>query len=334
MTDLVGKKILFICPRFFGYEREIESELLKLGAIVDFFDDRPFTASIYKIFNRINFKFFIRRRIRKYYDSILVKSDAEKYDLLFLVNPETVPFYFIKSIKNSCPGIRTVLYMWDSIKNRKNTTKLIEHCDKVASFDKEDAVNNRKVDFLPLFFTPNYDVRNYNCKESIAACYNAAFIGTAHSDRYAFVNKITAEFPSTQRNNFLFFYCPSRLLFFMKKFFSSEMKGLSFNQISFDSISSKQISDILMRSAFVIDLEHPKQNGLTMRTIEMMGLQKKLITANKNVVDYDFYNPNNICVVDRVNPKMDMQFLLSEFESIDPVVLNKYTLNSWLKNLL
>jgi len=334
MKYFAGKKILFICPSFFGYEKEIKNQLLKLGAVVDFYDERPFSSSIYKIFNRINFKFFIYRKIRKYYDFILTKADAEKYDLLFVVNPETIPLDFIQRIKSSCPSIRTVLYMWDSIKNKKNVANLIDEFDKVATFDKTDTVNNSNINFLPLFFTPNYDIRNYIDSNSIITHYNAAFIGTAHSDRYVFVNKLMTQFSSSPLSNFLFFYCPSKLLFFMKKCLSNEMRGLSFNQISFNSMSSTQITEILMRSTFVIDVEHPNQNGLTMRTIEVMGLQKKLITTNKNVVNYDFYNSNNICVVDRKNPKIEEHFLLSKFESIDPIILNKYSLESWLKNLL
>lgn len=334
MKNLVGSKILFICPRFFGYEQEIERELVKLGAAVDFYDERPFSASIYKIFNRINFKFFIRKKICKYYDSILAKADVEKYDVLFVINPETIPLNFIQRIKSSCPNIRTVLYMWDSIENKKNAVSLINEFDKVATFDKADSINNINIEFLPLFFTRNYDVTNYSTRKSNMARYNAVFIGTAHSDRYTFVNKIITQFSSASLGNFLFFYCPSKLLFFIKKCLSREMAGLSLNQISFESMSSEQIAEVLMHTTFVIDIEHPKQNGLTMRTIEMMGLQKKLITTNKNVIDYDFYNPKNICVVDRQNPKIDDQFLLSEFEPIEPRVMNKYSIDNWLKSLI
>ena len=207
MNDLAGKSILFICPRFFGYEREIENELIQLGAVVDFYDERPFSSSIYKIFNRINFKLFIRRKICKYYDSILAKADTEKYDLLLVVNPETIPLDFIQRIKKSCPSIHTVLYMWDSIRNKKNAANLIDAFDKVATFDKTDTINNSNVNFLPLFFTRKYDIRNYSASDSIITHYNAAFIGTAHSDRYAFVNKVMAQFSSVSlSSNFLFFY--------------------------------------------------------------------------------------------------------------------------------
>ncbi|MGE6189334.1 hypothetical protein ACLHZ7_21910, partial [Aeromonas salmonicida] len=63
MNDFAGKKILFICPRFFGYEREIERELINLGAKVDYYNERPFESSVAKILNRINFKAVIKKSI-------------------------------------------------------------------------------------------------------------------------------------------------------------------------------------------------------------------------------------------------------------------------------
>ena len=35
-----------------------------------------------------------------------------------------------------------------------------------------------------------------------------------------------------------------------------------------------------------------------MRTIEMLGALK-MITTNAEIQNYDFYHPNNICIVDR-----------------------------------
>ncbi len=99
-------------------------------------------------------------------------------------------------------------------------------------------------------------------------------------------------------------------------------------------MATKDIISILHDTNFVIDVEHPNQQGLTMRTIEMLGLQKKLITTNKSIVDYDFYHPNNICVVDRQNPVVDAGFLQSDYFYIDKTIRNKYSLKSWLLNLL
>lgn len=334
MNELAGKKVLFICPSFFGYEKEIEAELRLLGTTVDFYDERPFRSSILKIINRLNFKKLIRKKIEHHYNSILAMADIKKYDILFVVNPETMSVDFIKNIKKVCCNIRTVLYLWDSIKNKKNAVPLIEEFERVFTFDKNDVKINNKIEFLPLFYTNTYDRRNYSNNCESEQSHHAAFIGTAHSDRFNLVRKILEQLPVSPLKGFVFLYCPSKLLYFLKKTFSNELKGVSYSDISFKSMDSKSIASVLLNSLFVIDIEHPNQHGLTMRTIEVLGMQKKLITTNKNIVEYDFYNPKNIFIIDRFKPSLGEDFLYSKFEPTDITILDKYSLRNWLKLLL
>ena len=46
----------------------------------------------------------------------------------------------------------------------------------------------------------------------------------------------------------------------------------------------------------LIDLKLESHNGLSFRFYESLYFQKKLITNNKDVVNYDFYNSNNILI--------------------------------------
>ena len=68
-----------------------------------------------------------------------------------------------------------------------------------------------------------------------------------------------------------------------------------------------------------------------MRSIEMLGAERKLITTNAAIKEYDFYNPNNICVIDRNNPVIDKQFLSIPYESVSPELYHKYSLDGWLE---
>lgn len=330
MKDLAGKKVLFICPRFFGYEREIELELINLGAKVDYFNERPFESSIAKILNRLNFKAAIKKSIEYHYSNIIQKSASVHYDYLFVVAPETMTTDFIKDIKAHNKKIKTVLYLWDSIKNKKNALDLIGYFDKVLTFDKTDSLINSKVGFLPLFYIDAYSQKSNQSRD----IYQLAFIGTAHSGRYNLVKKIIDNLGVKKHKNYLFFFSPSKLLFFLKKILTNELNGISFKDISFNSMTSKEIISILADTNVVIDIEHPSQNGLTMRTIEMLGMQKKIITTNKNVAEYDFYNKNNILIVDRNNPQVDPEFIHSKYQHVDKEIIEKYSISTWLITLL
>ncbi|MGR6503003.1 hypothetical protein [Shewanella sp. Koi 1] len=330
MNVLAGKKVLFICPRFFGYEQEIELELIRLGAQVDFYDERPFTSSIAKVFNRLNFKTLIKRQIKDYYSDILQQAENVKYDFLFVIAPETMGADFLMDFKSNNDKVKTILYLWDSIENKKNALNLIQHFDKVVTFDKNDSIIDGKITFLPLFYIEAYGKYHRDISK---LSYDLAFIGTAHSGRYGIVKRIIGNIKKESVNTFLFFFSPSKLLFLLKKVFTSELEGISINDISFKPMAFKELINVLGDSRIVIDIEHPKQNGLTMRTIEMLGMQKKLITTNKNVIEYDFYNPQNILVVDREDLSIDASFLHSEYQPVDATIREKYSLSAWLLNL-
>src|SRR5437879_12342118 len=84
-----GKRILFIAPKFFGYEKEIKSRLESLGAHVDFYDDRPSNSAFSKIAIRL-MPMLQRRRIRDYFSAI-VESSAVDYDFVFIIKMECMP---------------------------------------------------------------------------------------------------------------------------------------------------------------------------------------------------------------------------------------------------
>jgi len=69
MKDSEQRKILFISPAFFGYEKEIRTELLKRGDEVDFFDERPKNTTITKALIRVNPK-LISKITRQYYRKV------------------------------------------------------------------------------------------------------------------------------------------------------------------------------------------------------------------------------------------------------------------------
>ena len=45
----------------------------------------------------------------------------------------------------------------------------------------------------------------------------------------------------------------------------------------------------------VLDIEHPKQVGLTMRTFEVLASGRKLITTNRSIINHEFYDPLRMC---------------------------------------
>ena len=98
-------------------------------------------------------------------------------------------------------------------------------------------------------------------------------------------------------------------------------------------MDARQIKEIYRNSNCILDVEHQRQRGLTMRTIELVGMQKKIITTNASVTEYDFYNPSNICVIDRENPVVEESFWGKAYEPIREEILRRYALESFVKEI-
>lgn len=324
MQNLSGKSVLFFCPTFFNYEKEIQGALERLGADVVWFDDRPSNNVYSKALIRIN-KNFLKNKINNYYDSILEKLAGKKLDYLFFVNPESISLESLSRLKKAFPEAKCILYMWDSFKNRKQNLELLPLFTSKFTFDPHDA-EKYDLKLRALFYTGAY--RN---KEAGNIEFDFLFVGTAHSDRYIFVKKLIAA--ANIKNAKLYFYLSSKLLFAFKKIFDKSFSQVKYSDVSFKSLGHHDIADLMCRSKVVLDINHPNQIGLTMRTLETLGVQRKLVTTNKDILKYDLYNEANILLIDREAPELNTAFFDVPFQPSAPELLFKYSIDGWISNI-
>jgi hypothetical protein len=89
-------------------------------------------------------------------------------------------------------------------------------------------------------------------------------------------------------------------------------------------------------SKCIIDLHHDSvHSGLSFRTFEALGFNKKLITTNPIIKDYDFYDDQNIFFADETTDFSNINdFLNSDYKEIDPIIKNKYSFSNWIKYIL
>ena len=328
--NLSGKTVLLLAPKFFGYELEIKKELENLGARVIYFDERPKNDFFTKVFIRLNLKSFISKKIDDYYKNIIQEIKDESIDYLFLVDVETVPLKFIEKTILMNPKLKVLTYFWDSVKNRKKSLEYLAYSNKFFSFDLKDAEADIRIEFLPLFYIDDY--KNIaNIENELV--YDISFIGTVHSDRYKIIKKIEEQAKKLDLKTYFYFYSPSKILFFFQKLFKKDFKFINWEDVSFKSLSKSDVINIIEKSKCIIDIQHPKQTGLPMRTIEMLGGKKKLLTTNIEIMKYDFYNTDNILLLDRNNPKINVDFFGKEYKNLTDDIYKKYSINQWLKTI-
>lgn len=329
LDTIYGKKVLFISPKFFNYEVEIVKEMEQMGALVDHFDERPQNTPLIKALLRLKLKIFLTKQISKHYREI-IKNIRHDYDYVLIIAPETITADIFIQIKKLNPKAKTIVYMWDSIKNKNVDHKIINLVDRFITFDPDDFKINNSIEFIPLFYIEDY--KNLS-KKTTGYKYDYSFVGTAHSDRYSVVSQIKELLPSSL-SGFLFYYSPSRILFCLQKMFISSFRTCHISDISFNPLKKDDVLEIVENSMVLIDIEHPQQKGLTMRTIEMIGAKRKIITTNNSIMSYDFYNENNILLIERSNIHINTEFFNTPYVELEQEIYDSYALKNWLKKIL
>ncbi|MCG7489697.1 hypothetical protein MHN79_09345 [Vibrio sp. Of14-4] len=326
-SELANKKVLLISPSFFGYSNNIMKELERKGAIVSLYDERPSNHVFLKFIFRIRIlnDFFARRVINNYFDSIFSDFLEDSFDYLLIINPECTPVEFLSRVKKANPKCKTIVYMWDSVLNKPSSQNYIEIVDSFFSFDKRDCSD--RVKFQPLFYT-NKPIDGEN--ESVNK-YQFSFVGTLHGNREKILVRIVSQ--TLGNKYYIYGFYHSKILRIIKKILTFDFFTNPPFKVEFKSLSYPNYLKSLSESNVVIDLPSQNQTGLTMRSIEVLGFKKKLITTNQDIVNYDFYNPNNIFIISGDNFLIPDDFFYSAYEDIDCDIYEQYSISSWVDSI-
>lgn len=329
IEDIAGKKILFFAPAFFGYENKIVKKMEDMGVSIDMYDVRSVTSAKDRALLKISPKIFAAKS-QEYYEKIIDANKGKDYDYILVVKCDMTPESILERFRKEYPNAKMCLYLWDSIDNIPGVLDKFKYFDTLHSFDIEDCKKYPELKFRPLFYADEF------CKELSTEehKYDVSFAGTIHSDRYAVIKEVKKIAAEKGLSSYWFCYLQSKFIYYFYKATKKEFADTKITDFDLEKKGSEEIASIVDQSKIVLDIQHPKQTGLTMRTIEMVGMNKKLITTNASIKNYDFYNPNNISVVDRKNVRIDDAFLQTAYEPLNDVLYKKYSLQSWILEVL
>lgn len=328
MISLKDKKILFLSVSFFKYERAIVKRLAEMGAQVDFYDERPSNSNFSKGIIRFNKRFY-QTQIHRYYQKILKEIQGKGYDYFLLIKGEATPAFFLEEVKRNNPRMEMIHYNFDPLTEYPLLISNLQYFDKKFTFERSDA-QKYNLHFRPLFYLDEYrdSDREFQHFE-----YDVVFIGSAHTDRYVVGEKVKAVANKLNLKSFFYYYAMGKTAFRLKKLFDSNMKQFDLKTVSFEKLNHEQIIDYYRKSKAVLDINKPFQNGLTIRTFEVLAAGRKLITTNTDIKNYPFYNPDNILIIDRENVELHPDFFTTKFVHADEKMLYMMSLNSFIECL-
>ena len=100
-----------------------------------------------------------------------------------------------------------------------------------------------------------------------------------------------------------------------------------------DRVDYQEYLSVVMDSKCVVDVVPDRICGLTLRPLEALFYEKKLITNYEDIVNYDFYRKENIFVIGKDNMDKMAEFVNGPYKKIDEKIINYYCYEKWLKRI-
>lgn len=99
-------------------------------------------------------------------------------------------------------------------------------------------------------------------------------------------------------------------------------------------LSYDEIREMIYQSKCILDLMVDRQIGLSQRPFESIFFEKKLITNNRDIKNYDFYRKENIFILDEQPLEELPEFLKIPYQKISDELVEEYTPQNWINRLL
>ena len=87
-------------------------------------------------------------------------------------------------------------------------------------------------------------------------------------------------------------------------------------------------------SDLIVDLVQNGQVGMTLRVLEALFYNKKIITNNDAIKETPIYNSNNILIWNSEEKAEIQDFIKKDYEVISNSIKNQYTFENWIQNII
>jgi hypothetical protein len=306
------KKIAIITTNSFGYI-DFVAERLKRNENVDLLyiniDKIPFS---YKNgFSRaINFflKLFIGYGLKEKNKTNFIKEaivEKKQFDQILVIRPDKLQKEALICLREN--SIEMTCYLFDGIENFKAQKDVMCFFDTIYSYDRND-VEKYKFKFLTNFIFDD-EIKDSELTQKV-------FNISSFDKRFCLLEKL-ADYLKKNEISFRFI---------VKK--NKKDKHCNIEIID-KYLCLQEVKKIIAQSKVLIDIQKKNQSGLSFRVFESLGYNKKLITNNPDIVNYDFYNKNNIYIISENDWTVPKEFFETEYSKIDSEILDQYKLENW-----
>lgn len=312
------KKILFLCTDHFDLYKIFEKGIIA-------YSDCNVTTVLYKKsayknktqkFQNFFSKLFLKKNLKPYFTSQatmdLIPANII-YDYVFVICPDLIHIKHLAYLKTISK--KTIVYYWDGFEHFPKYKESVAYFDECFSFDPVD-VKKYNLKFITNF---------YFCEDRNTETNTDLFFLSSFDSRFPLIQKIASALEKQNKKTIIYQHTKDK---------NSIQKFKSDSIIFIEKyISFAETIEFMKKTKIILDIHKGIQHGLSFRVFEAMGLGKKLITTNLDIVNYDFYNPENIFVWKKDTTEIPSSFLNTNYQELPKDIYKKYSQKSWVKKV-
>ena len=323
-----GKTIILGAPKHYNLDKVIETELRDLGF-------NTINISFYS--NQFSYKHLLQRiecficrcflGIKDYRNRIKFNAsqqwmetklaEAPLADYALIIRPDVYSVDFINALRSKTKKL--IAYQWDGLDRYPNVYKYIGLFDRFFVFDGDDLGVQSVMPITNYYPVACSDQLHYD--ESLQS--DVFYTGTYSRQRIALLDRLVRDFQSLGQDVKCHLYYKKKRYLPLSNL-STVNKPLDYEQNLKYTYNAK----------IILDLVTPEHDGLSFRFFEAIRFEKKIITTNHRVVEYDFYHPDNIFVWDNSDIKDLEAFIHRPYVPLSSDVKEKYSFRNWLQYAL
>lgn len=226
------------------------------------------------------------------------KKRLKEFDKVILFDTgfsNEIPKYIKKKNRN----IKIIYWYWNSMKEHNNKVIENKYIDEIWTYNRFDA-QKYNLKYNPQFYLKKCELSNSKINSDVL------FVGR-DKGREKDINEIQEKLKS--KNIITTF-----------RVIKNEK----------DLISYTEYLNLLECSKCVLDYSFTLPCGLSLRPLEALFYEKKLITNNNDIKNYDFYDADNIFIIGEDNIENIQKFINKPYKKIDKEIVQYYSYDSWL----
>lgn len=330
------ERVLLLAPSFMDLYKDIIEGLKKKNYRVDWVEDDQIPGNPIRKLDRNNKSIDdYNQKVEEFWENYFSSSETFYYDYFLAIGGLMVHEVLFNILNKRNINVKKYLYLFDRIDGVYDVSAYLPFYSRVFSFDIYDC-RRYNLKHLPIYWVQadnttivKYDIFGFASYSCFKPERTKIFRDIKKLSDSLKLKSYIKLFQSDYGNRFT--YCLKRIL---KELIGreGEMPNLNDDLITTKSISPDKFREYIAMSNIILDTQASYQDGLTARFMWALGANKRIITTNKAVADYSFYNKDFIFILDDNYEDLANFIITDVVVDYDTSVIN-YRIDNWLDTI-